>query len=374
MKKFSENEAINVLMITCRADHGGGPRHLELLLRDLPDWIIPHVACPDDDPYWARFSELTSGRLFRIPHRRLDFLRASKLALYALRNDIQIIHAHGKGAGIYARIVSALTGIAGVHTAHGLHVGTYGWLSRRMYAFYENITSHWVNHLIHVSREEHELVRDLKIWQGVPASIITNGVGCHDAATIQDLRMKARSRLGIPNGQPATATISRFDYQKNMCDAYSIAKSMPNTFFFWIGTGEAAAELEARAASDGVSNLRFLGPLEDPLAALAAADVYLSTSRWEGLPLAVLEAMSLGIPSVLSDVTGHSDLVRYHGIGLLYPEGEVDSAASALSKILGDEELRRSHSEQALAAQWNSFSSITVAEETASVYARLANK
>lgn len=371
MKPHQSTSMKKVLMITARADHGGGPRHLELLMRDGADWIMPYVACPDDKPYWARFNEIAGGRMFRIPHRKFDFRQAWRLAMYARRKGIDVVHAHGKGAGLYARFISAVTGIPGIHTAHGIHVGEYGRISGKLYNLYENISSLWVSHVIHVSDEEKSQARAMGLWRKRPSTVISNGVASHTSSEISDMRDRARQKLGVQDGRPIAVTVSRFDYQKNMPEAYAIAKALPDIHFIWIGSGVDSPTLAERAASEGVSNITFLGQVDNPLNYLAAADVYLSTSRWEGLPLAVLEAMSLGIPSVLSNVTGHVELVRKHGVGLLYTLGDVGSATAALLRVAHEEPLQKALSEQALHSQLHKFSSKVVAMETAAIYKKV---
>jgi len=355
-------------MITARADHGGGPRHLELLIGDASEMIIAHVACPEDEPYWERFSSATSGRVFSIPHRKFDFRRALALASYARLNRIQIVHAHGKGAGLYARLVSAVTGLPSIHTAHGVHIGEYGLFAKTAYRFYENFSARWVNHLIHVSHEEKALAQRAGVWKNLPHTVIPNGVVSHSTAEAEELRCRARKILGIASTKTTVITISRFDHQKNMLEAYDIAKALPSMQFVWIGSGADSAELESKAALEGVENIRMLGQVDEPLSYLAAADIYLSTSRWEGLPLSVLEAMSLGIPSVLSSVTGHVELAETHGAGLLYPLGDIDSATAALHRIASEGPLYSILSEKALQSQTQNFSSQTVAMRTAEIY------
>lgn len=371
MKPQQSTCMTKVLMITARADHGGGPRHLELLMRDGADWIAPYVACPDEKPYWARFNEIAGGRMFRIPHRKFDFRQAWRLAMYARRHGIHIVHAHGKGAGLYARFVSAVTGIPGVHTAHGIHVGEYGRIGRKLYSLYENVSSLWVNHVVHVSDEEKSQAQMLGLWRKRPSTVIPNGVTSHEPSEINAMRDRARRHLRAREGVPIVVTASRFDYQKNMLEAYAVAKARPDMHFIWIGTGADSPTLTERAASEGVSNISFLGQVDNPLDHLAAADVYLSTSRWEGLPLAVLEAMSLGIPSVLSNVTGHVELVRTHGVGLLYTLGDIDSATAALLRVAYEKPLQKALSEQALHSQLHRFSSKVVAMETAAIYKKV---
>ena len=100
---------------------------------------------------------------------------------------------------------------------------------------------------------------------------------------------------------------------------------------------------------------------------IADASVYLTTARWEGLPLAVLEAMSLGIPVVASDVVGNRDAVEEGVTGYLYPLGDVKIAARLVEDAARlDRELVRQHHRQY-------FSSERMVEETLAVYRDVLN-
>ena len=102
------------------------------------------------------------------------------------------------------------------------------------------------------------------------------------------------------------------------------------------GEGALRADCEALSARLGLSDrVIFPGRLPDVAPALAAADVYVSASRSEGLPFAVMEAMGCALPCVLSDVKGHRDLLSGADAGRLCPYGDADAMADAI------EELRR---------------------------------
>ena len=98
-------------------------------------------------------SDLSAGPSSSCPHRRFRIGAAVALIEFVRRQGIELIHAHGKGAGAYARIVSAATCVPCIHTPHGVHVGEYGVLKLAMYRAYENLSSRWVDGVIYVSRE-----------------------------------------------------------------------------------------------------------------------------------------------------------------------------------------------------------------------------
>lgn len=330
-----------VLMISVRADHGGGPRHMELLLRGLRGEIDFYIACPNEPPYRERFEQLVHGNIFTIPHRSFSLLRALQLASYVKRCEVDLIHTHGKGAGLYGRLVSLLSGRPCLHTPHGIHVAQYGALKRRFYRLYENVTGRLARHIIYVSAEELTAASDFGLWPSVPVSVIANGVDEISEERVAALRADVRRRFEIAEDKPVVVTVSRFDFAKNMDEAYDVARALPEMLFLWIGDGGGAAALQNRAISEKVQNVRFLGVLDDPTPVLAAADIYFSSSRSEGLPLAVLEAMAIGLPVVATNVTGHRELVGKKGGGLLYPLGESEQAVALLNRLISAPSLRK---------------------------------
>jgi len=359
-----------VLVISVRADYGGGPRHLELLLKHLPADIQAFVACPDEPPFRERFESLVGGRVFTLPHRRFDLSFARRLARWAGDQGVDLLHAHGKGAGVYARMAAAILRTPCVHTPHGVHVESYSPLKRRLYRAYENLTARWVDHLIFVSDEERAAAQAAGLWPRTPHSVIVNGVEAVADAQRARWRHESRQRLGVDEARPVIMTLSRFDYQKNMLEALEVAKRLPEALFAWIGEGDESALLARRARDERIANVRFLGKSDAPLPWLAAADAYLSTSRWEGLPLAVLEAMSLGLAVVASDVVGQRELLG-EGAGRLYPLGDPAAAADALRALLRDSALRRQMGERARRIQRERYSVEGMAEATAAVYRRV---
>lgn len=374
MTRNNTRGPIRVLMVSSRADHGGGPRHIELLLKHLDGKIDPFVACPDEEPYRSRFEHLTGKKIFAIPHRRLSILAALKLADYSRHQKIDIIHAHGKGAGPYARLVSLRTNRPSIHTPHGVHVTEYGALRRHLYRIYENWSSSWIRHIIYVSTEEQKVASGAGLWIRVPHSVIVNGVDEVGDETKLILRIGARRKLGVSNSHFVVVTVTRFDYQKNMKEAYQVAKLAPNCLFVWVGHGREAGTLRCQAKKENVGNICFLGDLDDPLSTLASADVYFSSSRGEGLPLAPLEAMSLGIPVIASDVTGHRELIVQTQGGLLYPPGDPLQAAQHIARLASDGELRQRIGRQALGAQRRLYSATRMASSVYELYKQVAGR
>lgn len=344
-----------VLLVTVRADYGGGPEHVWQLLKHGSDRISFYIACPKDQPYWERYN-YSATNFCELPHRRFTFGDLARLIRFIRQEKIQLIHTHGKGAGAYGRLACMATGIPCVHTPHGIHTGEYGIVKKWFYIHYENITSRWVKHICFVSSSEQKQAYNLRLWPHTNNTVIPSGVDEITENTRVAWRREIREKLGINKQQIVVSMLTRFDYPKNMQEAYDIAKGAPEIIFLWLGDGEERNILEEKAKLEQVSNIIFTGFIDNPKRYLAASDIYLSTSRWEGMPLGVLEAMSVGLPVVATDVVGNKDAVSDEKTGLLYSLGKPEDAVTCIKDILKTKKGYEQMSRQAISRQRKYFS------------------
>jgi GalNAc-alpha-(1->4)-GalNAc-alpha-(1->3)-diNAcBac-PP-undecaprenol alpha-1,4-N-acetyl-D-galactosaminyltransferase len=116
-----------------------------------------------------------------------------------------------------------------------------------------------------------------------------------------------------------------------------------------IGEGTDRAALERLATERGVAlRVRFCGWLNDPQPVLAGSELFVLSSRWEGFPNALLEAMACGVPAVSFDCdSGPSEIIRDRVDGLLVPPDDVSALASALDHLMDDAALRREMGDRA---------------------------
>ena len=145
-----------------------------------------------------------------------------------------------------------------------------------------------------------------------------------------------------------------------------VREHVPGAAFVVIGEGPERAALERLAGG----SVCFAGARDDAAALLSAFDVLAVPSRYEGLPLAPIEAMHAGIPVVAADVPGLREVVGEAGL-LVAPEAP-EALAAALERLAGDEALRTSLGVQARARAGERFSVGRMAAETAAVYGRLS--
>jgi glycosyltransferase involved in cell wall biosynthesis len=359
-----------VLMVTGRADIGGGPEHVfQLTLqltRGIAEMAMVHIACPREEPYWSRYEALLGAeRMVEIPHRRVGTATVSKLIQFIRERGIEIVHAHGRAAGILARPAALLAGVRCFHTPHG---GTpVSDAKSALYAVVEYALSPVTGGIIAVSESEAEALRPICAMPR-RVNVIPNGVEIPDAPGTIEHRLTGRLRV---------VHVTRFVYQKNSELLLEIAEALreigrAEAFEFVIlGDGPGRAEFEAAVMKRGLRGcIRVLGAVKNPARYFEDAFSIVSTSRWEGLPLALLEAMARGVPAIATDVAGNRDAVADGESGYLFAPGAPRAAAVRLAELAAEpQRWRRMVSAARLRAE-EEFSVRAMAAATLQLYLR----
>jgi glycosyltransferase involved in cell wall biosynthesis len=165
---------------------------------------------------------------------------------------------------------------------------------------------------------------------------IANGVDTARYPASVD-RTQVRAQLGVEDGRTLLLSVGKLMRQKGhavLVDALS-ALDDPDVLVVVAGDGELRQSLEARSAAAGVADrLRFLGSRRDVPELLAAADGFVLPSLWEGLPMALLEAMASGLPVLATDVSGTRQVVISGTSGLLVPPDDPAALAAGLRELL----------------------------------------
>ena len=148
-------------------------------------------------------------------------------------------------------------------------------------------------------------------------------------------------------------SLSRLHYQKGIDIMIEVVRRVvavhPDALFVVAGNGPLAPVVEQWADSAGVgANIRFVGSVDTVPLHLAAADMMLLTSRWEALPISIVEAFRAARPVVATDCGGVSELVD-DTVGVLCPVGDVEALADAVITLMDDDGLRAKKGEAALA-------------------------
>lgn len=356
-----------IILITSRADFGGGPEHIFNLIKVLKNDIDFFVACPDDYPYWNRYEKiLGKDKLFKILHRKINLKIIFSLKDFIKKNKIQFVHSHGKGAGLYSRILNFIYGIPCIHTFHGFHIGEYNFIQKRIYILLEKILAIFTKTFITVSKSEFELISSYKISKIEKIRTINNGVDIPAEKVNEEIFNKNKLKV---------ITITRFDYAKNTLLLVDIIKELKNQNkinlfeFVILGSGSDEKNFRKRMNEENISDyIKLFGFVENTSEFLIDAFCYISTSRWEGLPLGIMEAMSYGVPVIATNVTGNKDLVENNKNGYLYNINNSKEAVEYIVKLSEDKKLWKDLSDECRLNIENKYSLEKMGKETKLLY------
>jgi glycosyltransferase involved in cell wall biosynthesis len=191
-------------------------------------------------------------------------------------------------------------------------------------------------------------------------------------------RVRAAMALG---GEPWPAdavlacTVARLTPQKGLFDLLdavpAVLARFRQTRFVIVGDGELREPLTKRIAARGLQGqVRLAGsrPLDEVATWLGASDLFVLSSRYEGLPLALMEAMAAGCPVVATNVGGVGEVVADGSVGFLVPPADPPRLAEAISRIVGDPQARRAMASAARARVLGSFTVDACYEKTTLIY------
>jgi len=171
------------------------------------------------------------------------------------------------------------------------------------------------------------------------ALCIYNAIDFQRFQGIKSNQNKIRENLGLPADSLIIGSVGRLAPEKGF-DIFiqaipDILRVYPQAHFLIIGSGELETNLRHISESVGVTNqVRFTGQIPDIEKVLKCMDLYVSASRWEGLPTTVLESMAAGIPVVATDVSGNRELIQDQITGWLVPPDNPKELAGGILQAL----------------------------------------
>jgi glycosyltransferase involved in cell wall biosynthesis len=364
---------VRILYVVTRADAvGGASIHVrdlarEMILRGHPVLVMTGGEGPVTDllrEAGVPYHPLRSLR--RSIHPIRDFLAARELAGAVREFAPDIMSVHTAKAGWIGRAVAARLGVPAVYTPHGLSVGDrMGPRAGLLFQWGERVASRWTSAIICVCENERNLALHKRVARADQLHVIYNGV--HDIPA--GLRADAAA---VP---PRIVSVARLEGPKDpatLLRALGTMRSQPWELDL-VGDGPVEPELRKLASGLGIADrVRLLGYVRDPAEVLARAQLFVLSSRSEGFPRSVLEAMRAGLPVVASAVGGIPEAVSDGIEGLLVPRGDPGALAAALSGLLANAERRKQMGLRARQAYEERFRFDRMADETEAVYARLS--
>lgn len=268
----------------------------------------------------------------------------------------RIVHTHMAKAGLLARLAAAAFNLTRgaapparvVHTYHG-HVleGYFSPAMSRVFVMLEQLLAHVSDALIAISPAiRRELIDNYRIGSAEQYRVVPLGFDLTALLHVGEAeRRAARCRLDIPADVPVVTTVGRVTQIKQprlFLDTIArLLPAWPTLTALIAGDGDARDDAQAYAKTLGIDgHVRWLGWRQDLATIYGATDVFLLTSRNEGTPVALIEAMASAVPGVSTDVGGVKDVIETPALGVLAPAGDIAALATGVARLLADEALR----------------------------------
>jgi glycosyltransferase involved in cell wall biosynthesis len=321
---------------------GGAEEMVLNLVRHLPDRFEPCVTCINQaGPIGEEIRK--TGVPFRV--LGLDPGLRRPLHVFAIARHLRevrpdIVHTFLLTASLYGRLAAML---AGVPIIIGTEVNIYEH-KRPHHVLAERWLMRGTNRVV-VSAES---VRDFYLRQvhADPArvDVIYNAV---DWSQLQTTLAPGalRATVGVPADAPLAGIIARLTEQKahrHLFDAMATTPGLESLHLLVVGDGELRDDLRGQVERLGLSGrVHFLGARRDLGDLLAAIDLFVMPSLWEGLPLSMVLAMGAGLPVIATHVAGIPEVVQDGVTGLLVPPADVTALGTQLRCLVSDPSLRR---------------------------------
>lgn len=349
---------------------GGAEYQLYELLRGLDrSRFAPTVLVLAANGHWVEPIRQLGIEVQEIPGTRsLDPSRLRRLRTRLRAVRPHVLHTVLWSGNSYGRLAAVGLGIPLVITAERNVIARPPWQIRL-----ERLLDRWTDCYLVNSQA---IVDTLVGRQGLSAGkirVVHNGIDLSGIPAFDPDRRAARAALGFDPARRLVAGVGRLEEQKDyptfLAAAERVAAAVPDVDFVIAGTGSLRSDLEAQADRLGLGGrVRFLGLRHDVPALLAGVDVLALTSRWEGLPNVVIEAMATGAVAVAADVGGVRELITHGESGLVVPPGQPETVARAVLDVLEGDELATRLRRAARDRIEGNFTLAAMVERTTDVY------
>ncbi len=336
--------------------------------------------------YWLdkEFAALDNRKYILPLTRKLSLWRVIKsiVILHRLikKEGYDIVHTHTSIGGLVGRIAARSAGVPVViYHIHALASHPYQHpLKRKIFWLVERFLDRLTDQYISVSENYKRLGCESGLFPASKVETIINGVepSPFELQNRRAVRRELRKQLDISSELFVVGTVTRLEPQKAvhiLLEGFSrFAEKCPDVLLLVAGDGYLFEELQQVSEKLGLQQrVRFLGWREDVRELLTVFDVFAMSSRWEGLPVAILEAMSTLCPVVSTAVGGIPEMIETGYDGLLVPEEDSKALGDTLQEIYQDRAFAKRLAENALSGFKKKFSVARMIEQHEDLYQRL---
>lgn len=327
-----------VLFICTRTDGGIAPKQIVDIMKVIrPLGLKCFIASPMNPPFGFELKRV-SDKMINIPAREFSFRAFFRLRRQILRYGINVIHSHGRTAGVYSRLLGITTKVSVIHTFHG--IPNEKSLSGKIRHFIDQVLgiSRFTPVVGSTAEQERALERKLISTEHEPV-LVESSI---DLAKYPKRKSFQSPFCKVDHNRPETKNQIRIggflrpESTRGHDVFLKLAKDAENQ-----GQWSCAGLSRDRVVKFGAPpiGLEIAGPMSDSSKWMYSLDVFVSTSTGDGQIYGALQAMAAGCVCLLSDVAAHQGFLK-HQAAILFNPGDPKSFATALNNVRNDKSLR----------------------------------
>jgi glycosyltransferase involved in cell wall biosynthesis len=362
-----------ILQLASTSDMGGTERMILFLVEHIDRARFePAVGCLQGSGELLRRAQAAGVRAIHFGEpRRLSLRGVWRLWRMLRRERFDLVQTYGLRADTVGRIAAKLAGVpvvvSSIRSIDPWRRWWHVWLDRLTAPLVDRfISNSEAGRQATIRRERFAPQRIEVVYSGVPARPIPF-----------ERREEIRRQLGVaPDAYPVVGILANLREMKGHRDVIealpAILREWPQTVFIFAGRDDSGGAIGRLAEERGVARAIIMpGYVEDTPSLLAALDIFMLPSHWEGLPAAIVEAMHAGLPIITTKVGGIPELVRDGQEALLIEPAAPGAIAEAVCRLARDRELAAHLGQAARRRAENEFSIEAMVRRTESIYEQL---
>jgi glycosyltransferase involved in cell wall biosynthesis len=354
---------------------GGLERMVCDLIAGLKTQGVPSVVfCTDEK---GELYDTVPAEAKSVGHRSpgwfvVDWRLVFEIRRFVRAHGVSVIHAHNPSPHLYAVLVSVLTGLPVVATTHG-----QGYQEKGRVRFLRRVLAAASRAVIFVSEDTKRAAINNGALSAPKAQIIPNGIDTTVYVPRPGTQRGSVTGLDFPEETVVIGSVGRLSVEKNyplLIRAFAQVAEKANCFLVLVGDGLDRIRIEAEIKRLNLGDqCRIAGMQREVLQWLHTMDIFCLSSDTEGLSISLLEAGSCGLPCVVTEVGGNTEIVADEISGCVVPRRDENALATALTRLAGDAEMRRKMGHEARRIVQSRYSLKTMVDRYQQIYMRVAS-
>jgi glycosyltransferase involved in cell wall biosynthesis len=340
-------QPVSVLHFSNSPVRGGAEEHILTLLGGLDrKYFRLHLVCPPETA--ARLQHDLPSDVELIPltlSRPTQVASAFRLACLLRERQVKILHSHQFYSSLFASPIGGICRVPVIIETPHLRES---WRTGRIKSSFavDRAVGRFVDYYIAVSNSNARYLVESKRLPPKKVIVIHNGCDLRRFDSLRHSGNAVRGGLGLSESDPMVVVVGRLEAQKGhrvLLDAFvQVCAEFPEACLVCVGEGSLRGELEKQTAELGLAEaVRFVGFQSNVPDWLAAADLMVLPSFYEGLPIVAVESLAAARPVVATAVDGTPEVVLDGKTGLTVPPGDAGALSAALCRLLRDADLRQ---------------------------------